>query len=148
MILLIARRDKCDLIFRRQLLSCFVSLRSFQKADNNYPAELSSHSPPPFSHKRRKNKTRIKQNDFCFCSLTSLSKKLFLLLEEGFVFRTLNFTIIHTRPVSQPCSTPQALILDYIHCYTKEHENKDDCYRQLHCMYNILYRETKHHFHS
>ena len=40
MILLITRRDKCDLIFSRQLLSCFVSLWSLQKMDNNYSAQL------------------------------------------------------------------------------------------------------------
>lgn len=82
MILLIARRDKCDLIFRRQLLSCFVSLRSFQKADNNYSAELSSFF---FSFLTREERTKHERNKMTSV-LWRVYQKLFLLLEEGFCF--------------------------------------------------------------
>lgn len=34
-------------------------------------------------------------------------------------------------------------MLDYIHCFTKEHENQGNRSRQLYCMYNILYRENQ-----
>lgn len=155
MILLIARRDKCDLIFRRQLLSCFVSLpQSFQKGGPTIALRSSAVS---FARERRKSKTRMKQNDLCFFVLWQVYQKLFLfflLLEEG--IRFFEHLTLQLYTDGQFPSLHQHLrhwMLDYTHCYTKEnktkkkkHENKGDCYRQLHCMYNILYRETKHHF--
>lgn len=154
MILLIARRDKCDLIFGRQLLSCFVSLpQSFQKGGPTIALRSSAVS---FARERRKSKTRMKQNDLCFFVLWQVYQKLFLfflLLEEG--IRFFEHLTLQLYTDGQFPSLHQHLrhwMLDYTHCYTKEkkkkqkHENKGDCYRQLHCMYNILYRETKHHF--
>lgn len=70
MILLITRQDKCDLIFRRQLLSCFVSLWSLQRMDNNYSAQLNFFFFYfLFSHKIGKNKTQVQENGiFLFLS--------------------------------------------------------------------------------
>lgn len=71
MILLITRQDKCDLIFRRQLLSCFVSLRSLQRMDNNYSAQLNFFSFSffyfLFSHKIGKNKTQVQESGIFLC---------------------------------------------------------------------------------
>lgn len=155
MILLIARRDKCDLIFGRQLLSCFVSLpQSFQKGGPTIALRSSAVS---FARERRKSKTRMKQNDLCFFVLWQVYQKLFLfflLLEEGIrFFEHLTLQLYTDGQFPSLHQTPQALdarlhtlLYKRKENKKKKHENKGDCYRQLHCMYNILYRETKHHF--
>lgn len=98
-----------------------------------------------FSQEKKEQKQEWNKMTSVFV-LWQVYQKLFLLRKVSLFQNILDFTFIHTRPVSKPFSTPQAFILDYIHCYTKRHGNKGDCYGQLHCMYNILYRETKHHF--
>lgn len=80
MILLITRQDKCDPIFRRQLLSCFVSLRSLQRMDNNYSAQLNFSFVLffhfLFSHKIKKEwNTSKRECNLSFCCLTILSKR-------------------------------------------------------------------------
>lgn len=102
MILLIARRDKCDLIFRRQLLSCFVSLRSFQRVDNNYSAELSLSS---FFFFLFTFLTREEQNTNATKWFLSLFFhkfiKSYLLLEKDFCFPQHLTLRLHTRPVTK-----------------------------------------------
>lgn len=80
MILLITRQDKCDPIFRRQLLSCFVSLRSLPRMDNNYSAQLNfsfvSFFLTFFSRTRLKKEenTSTRECNLSLCCLTILAK--------------------------------------------------------------------------
>lgn len=150
MILLIARRDKCDLIFRRQLLSCFVSLPNLFKRRTTITLQSSAVSFCS-QEKKEQNKNETKWLVFLFFDKFIKNYFFFLLLEEG--IRFFEHLTLQLYTDGQFPSLHQHLrhwMLDYTHCYTKKREkkkeNKGDRYRQLHCMYNILYREPKHHF--
>lgn len=126
MILLIARRDKCDLIFGRQLLSCFVSLpQSFQKGGPTIALRSSAVS---FARERRKSKTRMKQNDLCFFVLWQVYQKLFLfflLLEEGIrFFEHLTLQLYTDGQFPSLHQTPQALDARLHTLLYKRKENK------------------------
>lgn len=124
-----------------------------KRRTNNCSAELSCFFRS--REKKEQNKNETKWLVF-FCSLTSLSKTIsfFLLLEEGIrFFEHLTLQLYTDGQFPSLHQTPQALdarlhtlLYKRKENKKKKHENKGDCYRQLHCMYNILYRETKHHF--
>lgn len=86
--------------------------------------------------KKGRNKNEAK---WCFCSLTSLSKTISV---AGGEF--CNFTVAHkSSPVFNTLgitTSAQTPLYKNIHIRW--------FYRHLHCMCNILYRETKHHFYA
>lgn len=83
----------------------------------------------------------MQQNDFGFCSFTNLSKTISLVFCD-----TLQ---LHTRPVTKPFSwTPGMDISLHTWLYKETLKIQVIIIDKLYCMYNILYRETKHHFYS
>lgn len=100
-----------------------------------------------FSHKRR-TKHECNKMISVFV-LSQIYQKLFVIGERFLLSTTLNFTITHTASNQ----TSPNLFENFRHGHQFTYiaiqgnpESTGDRYRQLYCMYNIPYRETKHHF--